>query len=150
MAQPLQHPTPSLPPRAQQPDRLRNSVPKHINYADTRRITRVQDSGSRPPGKTTREMYNLKPVIPLSGTAADDWWIRQAQQSGLTVHTVLSTPLDAARGEHAQGKHRIRHARTRFDGTAAIADPGLFQRRLIEGTGRGKAYGCGLLSLAPA
>ncbi|MEU2718860.1 HAD-IA family hydrolase, partial [Streptomyces sp. NPDC007205] len=31
-----------------QPDRLRNSVPTNINYADTSRITRVQDSGSRP------------------------------------------------------------------------------------------------------
>lgn len=31
-----------------QPHRLRDSVPSNINYADTSRITRVQDSGSRP------------------------------------------------------------------------------------------------------
>ncbi|MFF8618647.1 hypothetical protein, partial [Streptomyces sp. NPDC015350] len=31
-----------------QPDRLRDSVPNNINYAGTSRITRVQDSGSRP------------------------------------------------------------------------------------------------------
>jgi hypothetical protein len=47
-AAPIQHPTPSLPPRTPQPDRPRSSNPNHINYADTSRITRVQDSGSRP------------------------------------------------------------------------------------------------------
>ncbi|WP_086708776.1 type I-E CRISPR-associated protein Cas6/Cse3/CasE [Streptomyces antimycoticus] len=111
---------------------------------------RIAASAVRKPGKTTRTVYNLKPVVPLTGTAADDWWIRQAQQSGLTIHTVRSAPLDAARGEHAKGKHRICHARTRFDGTATVTDPGLLQRRLTEGIGRGKAYGCGLLTLAPA
>ncbi|GAA1141583.1 type I-E CRISPR-associated protein Cas6/Cse3/CasE [Streptomyces javensis] len=111
---------------------------------------RIAASAVRKPGKTTRALYNLKPVVPLSGTAADDWWIRQAHQSGLTIHTIHSTPLDAARGEHAQGKHRIHHARTRFDGTATITDPALLQSRLTEGIGRGKAYGCGLLTLAPA
>jgi CRISPR system Cascade subunit CasE len=111
---------------------------------------RIAASAVRKPGKTTRSLYNLKPVIPLSGAAADDWWLRQAHQSGLTISTVHSTPLDAARGERSQDKHRICHARTRFDGTATINDPALLQRRLMEGIGRGKAYGCGLLTLAPA
>lgn len=41
----------SLPPRTTQPDRLRDSLRNNINYADTSRITRVQDSGSRPVGR---------------------------------------------------------------------------------------------------
>nr|WP_237499897.1 DUF2075 domain-containing protein [Streptomyces sp. SID8379] len=48
MAPPLQHPAPTLPPRTTITDRLRERLPPHINYAGTSRITRVQDSGSRP------------------------------------------------------------------------------------------------------
>ncbi|MFF9691152.1 polyprenyl synthetase family protein, partial [Streptomyces sp. NPDC014623] len=48
MAEPLQHPTPTLPPRTTITDRLRERPPPHTNYADTSRITRVQDSRSRP------------------------------------------------------------------------------------------------------
>ncbi|MBU3865032.1 type I-E CRISPR-associated protein Cas6/Cse3/CasE [Streptomyces sp. 4503] len=62
---------------------------------------RIAASAVRKPGKSTRALYNLKPVVPLSGTAT-------------------------------------------------ITDPGLLQSRLAEGIGRGKPYGCGLLTLAPA
>ena len=48
MAPPLQHPTPTLPPGTTITDRLRERPPPHTNYADTSRITRVQDPGSRP------------------------------------------------------------------------------------------------------
>ncbi|WP_428849086.1 IS5 family transposase [Streptomyces griseorubens] len=48
MAAPLQHPTPSLPPRTPQSDRLREHHPNDINYAGASRITRVQEPGSRP------------------------------------------------------------------------------------------------------
>ncbi|MGB8939076.1 MAG: hypothetical protein WCD21_02370, partial [Streptomyces sp.] len=41
-------PTPTLPPRTTIADRLRERPPPHTNYAGTSRITRVQDSGSRP------------------------------------------------------------------------------------------------------
>ncbi len=47
-APPLQHPTPTLPPRTTITDRLRGRPPTHTNYAGTSRITRVQNSGSRP------------------------------------------------------------------------------------------------------
>ncbi|WP_349632395.1 type I-E CRISPR-associated protein Cas6/Cse3/CasE [Streptomyces lydicamycinicus] len=59
-------------------------------------------------------------------------------------------PLDTARGERAQDKRRITHARTRFDGIAHIKDTELLRQRILDGIGRGKAYGCGLLTLAPA
>ncbi|XMN10367.1 IS3 family transposase [Streptomyces griseobrunneus] len=48
MAPPLQHPAPTLPPRTTITDRLRRHLPPHTNYAGTNRITRVQDSRSRP------------------------------------------------------------------------------------------------------
>lgn len=108
----------------------------------------------RKPGATTRELYGLPAVVALSGAAADEWWMRQAEAAGLKPLSLHSVPLDAVRGP--RGKHgpaseqRVRHARTRFDGTAAIIDPALLHTKITEGIGRGKSYGCGLLSIAPA
>lgn len=107
----------------------------------------------RKPGATTRALYNLPPVVPLTGAAADEWWLRQADQSGIKPLTHHSQPLDTMRGErHPDGAapQRIRHARTQFDGTAAIIDTDLLKATVLNGIGRGKAYGCGLLSIAPA
>lgn len=113
---------------------------------------RITANPVRKPGKTAREFYNVKSVVPLTGAAAEQWWLQHAEQSGLKVATVQSAPLDAAQGKRnqpGQNEQRITHARTRFDGTALIQDADLLRRSVTEGIGRGKAYGCGLLSLAP-
>lgn len=106
----------------------------------------------RKPGATTRSLYNLPAVVPLTGAHADEWWMRQADTAGLKVLTLHSQPLDSAtgvRGKPGTGQQRIRHARTRFDGTATVIDPDQLRTKLTDGIGRGKAYGCGLLTLAP-
>ncbi len=86
MAAPLQHPPPSLPPRTAQPDRLRGSLPDTINYADTNRINRVQDSGPRSvyrgrgtPG-TRHRGATLRQVAELAGVSTG------------TVSNVLNRP----------------------------------------------------------
>ncbi|WP_329612658.1 type I-E CRISPR-associated protein Cas6/Cse3/CasE [Streptomyces brevispora] len=107
----------------------------------------------RKPGATTRALYHLPPVVALTGTAADDWWLRQADRSGLKPLTHHAQPLDTARGERRPDgapAQRVTHARTQFDGTAAIIDTDLLKAAVLNGIGRGKAYGCGLLSIAPA
>ncbi len=106
----------------------------------------------RKPGATTRAAYHLPAVVPLTGAAADEWWLRQTHACGLTAHTLHAQPLDAARGTRGTPgtEQHIRHTRTRFDGTATITDPHLLRTKITEGIGRGKAYGCGLLSIAPA
>ncbi|WP_138905775.1 type I-E CRISPR-associated protein Cas6/Cse3/CasE, partial [Streptomyces albidochromogenes] len=55
---------------------------------------RCAASPVRKPGATTRALYNLPPVVPLTGAAADEWWLRQADQSGLKLLTHHSQPLD--------------------------------------------------------
>ncbi|WP_405650515.1 type I-E CRISPR-associated protein Cas6/Cse3/CasE [Streptomyces sp. RK9] len=111
-------------------------------------------SAVRKPGATTRRLYNLPAVVPLHGADADEWWLRQADTAGLKPLTHHSHPLEAARGtrtpQNAPQQQRIQHARTQFDGTAAITDPELLRTKITDGIGRGKAYGCGLLTIAPA
>ncbi len=111
---------------------------------------RIAASAVRKSGPTTRAA-GASPIITLTGTAADQWWQRQAEEkAGLKLISAHTTPLDAARGERGQDKNRIRHTRTRFEGTAVITDVHALRTCLLTGIGRGKAYGCGLLSIAPA
>lgn len=85
------------------------------------------------------------PVVPLRGAAAEQWWRRQAEQrAGLQLVTLTAKPAGVASG------NGIRHALTRFDGTAVIDDPEALTEAVLAGIGRGKPYGGGLLSLAPA
>ncbi|TXS44075.1 type I-E CRISPR-associated protein Cas6/Cse3/CasE [Streptomyces sp. uw30] len=114
---------------------------------------RCAASPIRKPGATTRALYNLPAVVPLTGTHADEWWTRQADTAGLKPLTLHSQPLDTAQATRTPttgAPQHIRHARTRFDGRATITDPDLLRQKITEGIGRGKAYGCGLLSIAPA
>jgi CRISPR system Cascade subunit CasE len=106
----------------------------------------------RRPGRITRELYkNLPPVVALHGRHADDWWHRRAGLAGLKIHTHLSHPLDAAVGRRGKGSGalKVRHHRVRFEGTAEIVDPDALRAAMTGGIGKGRAYGCGLLTIAP-
>lgn len=48
-----------------------------------------------------------------------------------------------------RGEQRVTLARTRFDGMLEVENAERLRTALISGIGRGKAYGCGLLTLAP-
>ncbi|MBA5224112.1 type I-E CRISPR-associated protein Cas6/Cse3/CasE [Streptomyces griseoaurantiacus] len=120
---------------------------------------RCTASPVRKPGATTRALYDLPPVVALKGAAADEWWQRQADAAGLKPLTLYSQPLDAVQDRQHRSSpndkpssksHRIRHSRTQFDGTATVIDPDQLRTVLQSGIGRGKAYGCGLLTIAPA
>ncbi|GGO99239.1 type I-E CRISPR-associated protein Cas6/Cse3/CasE [Wenjunlia tyrosinilytica] len=88
-------------------------------------------------------------IVPLTGADADQWWIRRAADAGLELHTLTpaAVPAVLSRTTDASG---MRHSLLRFDGTATVTDPAALTEALLSGIGRGKAYGAGLLSLAPA
>ncbi|EST31532.1 type I-E CRISPR-associated protein Cas6/Cse3/CasE [Streptomyces niveus] len=86
-------------------------------------------------------------VVPVHGQDAVAWWSRRSAEAGLDVHTALATSLRAARVRKGVGP---RHALTRFDGIATVVDPGALAVAVVTGIGKGKPYGAGLLSLAPA
>lgn len=88
-------------------------------------------------------------IVPLAGAEADQWWTRRATESGLHLTSLLPIALRAVR---PQGKKAspMRHSLIRYDGTATVTDPDALTQALLRGVGRGKSYGAGLLSLAPA
>lgn len=83
------------------------------------------------------------PIIALHGAAAEEWWRKRATQAGLQLVSVMSSPVGTASGKH------IRHDFTRFDGVAVVEDAEALNAAVLDGIGRGKSYGGGLLSLAP-
>lgn len=48
-----------------------------------------------------------------------------------------------------KGGARVTLQQVTYEGHLIVEDPGLLADRLLSGIGRGKAYGCGLLTLAP-
>jgi CRISPR system Cascade subunit CasE len=52
--------------------------------------------------------------------------------------------------DRTQKLNRVTLATATFDGRLRITDPDVLRRALIAGIGKAKAYGCGLMTLAPA
>ncbi|MET9254617.1 type I-E CRISPR-associated protein Cas6/Cse3/CasE [Streptomyces sp. NPDC003717] len=99
-----------------------------------------------------------KQAIPLLGGEAEEWWARRADDAGLVLHTVLSDAADTlpawhrARDQEDRSRKngvRVDHRGRRFEGTATVRDADALRSALLNGIGRSKSYGCGLLSLAP-
>ncbi|MFJ6452273.1 type I-E CRISPR-associated protein Cas6/Cse3/CasE [Streptomyces hydrogenans] len=92
--------------------------------------------------------------IHIFGDDATAWWHRKATQAGLTTNDVLTTQQPDITGwkddPRETGKRiRIHGKRTRFEGTATITDPDALRTAILHGVGRNRAYGAGLLSIAP-
>lgn len=88
-------------------------------------------------------------IVPLSGADADQWWLRRAADVGLQLHVLTPTTMVPVR-PRGHDAPRMRHSLVRYDGTATVTDPDALREAVVNGIGRGKPYGAGLLSLAPA
>lgn len=76
------------------------------------------------------------------------WLVRQSQLKGFTVHSVDVVSMPDLVGRKKTGLPPIRIQAVLFQGVLEIADVRLFEAALRCGIGRGRSYGCGLLSLA--
>jgi CRISPR system Cascade subunit CasE len=88
---------------------------------------------------------------PLHGDDANVWWHNKATLAGLTnitIHSTTSAKLTGKRNKPPKDVRITLHTTT-FEGIATIADNDTLQLAILNGIGRGRAYGCGLLSLAP-
>ncbi|MEU7229296.1 type I-E CRISPR-associated protein Cas6/Cse3/CasE [Streptomyces chrestomyceticus] len=95
-------------------------------------------------------------LFPLYGEEATAWWHRKATEAGLTLdpHTLLTASQPAIFGRkkhpHEPGRMRFHMPITRFEGHAIITDPDALRAAITTGVGRARAYGAGLLSIAPS
>lgn len=69
----------------------------------------------------------------------------------LTVRDKRALAFDKSRGGGTSGSRRapVSLVTVTFDGRIEVTDPQLLRKSLTHGIGKAKAYGCGLLTLAP-
>ncbi|MFB7669048.1 type I-E CRISPR-associated protein Cas6/Cse3/CasE [Kitasatospora sp. NPDC056138] len=99
-----------------------------------------------PPGGARRHDYSRRHALTTDQTLT--WWHRQADRAGLTLTAALDTRQDAINARRKNGPD-IRLPNVRFEGTATVTDPDALRTALLSGIGQGKAFGLGLLSIAP-
>ncbi|MBB1245061.1 type I-E CRISPR-associated protein Cas6/Cse3/CasE [Streptomyces durbertensis] len=92
--------------------------------------------------RTTRWGFDIPPAPHLEDTLDDAG--EQPRDVRLTSSARLS--FDKRDGKH---RHQVVTRTATFEGRLRITDPAVFRDRLLNGIGPSKAYGCGLLTLAP-
>jgi CRISPR system Cascade subunit CasE len=83
----------------------------------------------------------------LTGHDALTWWHSKAPHHGLQPHATATADTTKLRGR--KKTNTITIAATTIEGTAQITDTDALCTTIHTGIGRARAYGCGLLSLAP-
>jgi CRISPR system Cascade subunit CasE len=76
------------------------------------------------------------------------WLERRAAQHGFTLLSVDMVPTPNVFGMKGKGTAPIRIVTVLYQGVIQIDDPALFSTAIRQGIGRGRSYGCGLLSIA--
>lgn len=76
------------------------------------------------------------------------WLERQASQHGFKLLGVDTFPTPNVFGVKEKGKAPIRILTVLYQGILEITDSALFINAIQQGIGRGRSYGCGLLSIA--
>jgi CRISPR system Cascade subunit CasE len=87
--------------------------------------------------------------VPVLTEKLEEWLEQRAGPAGFRVERLSSVQAGYVYwSKNTDGSgNRLRFAR--YDGILQVTDPTHFHDALMRGTGPGKAYGCGLLSIAP-
>lgn len=89
---------------------------------------------------------------PVRGDSVFGWWERKAADAGLSVKVTDITQTKVMRGIRVKNGRddRVVLTTATIEGIATIDKPHQLHESLLAGIGRGRAYGCGLLSVALA
>jgi CRISPR system Cascade subunit CasE len=86
-------------------------------------------------------------VVPRS--LLGDWWTERSRRIGIQdLEPAVVTNEPTRHGTTPRG-NRLTVAVARIDGIASTTDPDALRTALCTGVGRARAYGCGLLTIAP-
>jgi CRISPR system Cascade subunit CasE len=102
-------------------------------------------SGNSPDAK----QESIGKRVPVPTDKLHDWLIRRAGHAGFSVDEKSVTVQPGYVYMKKSGDEKGRLRSVRYEGILAVNDPARFQETLIHGIGSGKAFGFGLLSVAP-
>jgi len=108
--------------------------------------TRKIDTKSAPDG---RRRHGKR--VPVPADRLYDWLARKAELAGFSIDresiTVQPGYVYIKKDRDGEGQRLFA---ARYDGILKVTDPAKFQEAIVRGIGPGKAFGFGLLSVAPA
>lgn len=99
---------------------------------------------------TKRDNASRKRVGLRRPADQEAWLRRQAGRGGFEVLEVRIGNAAGVTGRQKEKPDPIRLETALFEGLLRIVEPETFRDTLRKGIGRGRAYGCGLLSVAPS
>lgn len=106
-------------------------------------------------GSIVRFRTNLSPIKRngikesfYTGEALEEWFIKKVSQFFDEVNILNIDEKSLYRNSSRSNKDFVKMAQ--FDGFATVKDSSSLQNALIEGIGRNKNYGCGLLTIVKA
>lgn len=104
--------------------------------------------------KTGTDWGDTKPLAHVTVKQQENWLLDRAERAGFRVpdgpHDVASIRVtNRSTLRFAKGGHRVVIGTATFEGVLEVIDADTLSRTLTCGIGRAKAYGCGLLTLAP-
>lgn len=89
-------------------------------------------------------------VVALSRPEDQEAWLRrQGARSGFEVTGLRIGPSEPKQGRKKGASAAVTLSAVLFDGTLTVTDVDALRLAVRQGIGRGRSYGCGLLSLAP-
>lgn len=97
----------------------------------------------------SRQQGSKQDVWSCQQQAAQTWLAQQGAQNGFTLQSVS---IDAYRQQQVRGsknRHLIQFSSVDYSGSLVVTDPSLFFQRLIQGYGKSRAFGCGLMLIKP-
>lgn len=134
-------------------DRLAEGQRWHFRL--TANPTQATRKGGRVSQGAPRMLERSKRFGHVTVKHQEEWLLTRCEGWGFTVpYDEEQDALDLVVSERKvesfrRGDSRVTIAKASYEGQLVVADPAALRRTLVTGAGPAKAYGCGLLTLAP-
>jgi len=89
----------------------------------------------------------VRPLVTVP--SQEEWLFERAQKNGFILEKGAFKVVHQEAMEFTKSAQTVSLRAVVFEGLLQVADVDLLKTALTQGIGRGKAYGCGLLTLAP-
>ncbi|MBZ7671752.1 type I-E CRISPR-associated protein Cas6/Cse3/CasE [Klebsiella grimontii] len=81
--------------------------------------------------------------------AAQGWLARQGEQNGFSLREVNVDAYRQQQVVRVKSRQMIQFSSVDYSGVLVVNEPTLFLQRLIQGYGKSRAFGCGLMLIKP-
>lgn len=81
--------------------------------------------------------------------AAREWLARQGELNGFSLYVANVDSYRQQQVIKSQSRRMIQFSSVDYSGVLQVNDPALFLQRLLQGYGKSRAFGCGLMMIRP-